>query len=152
MAVQGILVFLRHIAMQFKVPQFIDIEDKLFGPFTFKQFLYMVGGAALSYVIYRFFGIVVSILLVPPIIGLALALTFVKINNKPFVFTMEAWISFMMNKYLYGRALYIWRKEPKKKKQAVAAKEEAPSYIPKLSDSKLKDIAWGLDVLDIENK
>jgi hypothetical protein len=29
--------------MQFRVPQFIDIEDKLFGPLTFKQFIYLAG-------------------------------------------------------------------------------------------------------------
>ena len=40
--------------MQYQVPQFIDVEDKIFGPFTFKQFIYMIGGIALSYIIYRF--------------------------------------------------------------------------------------------------
>ncbi len=33
--------------MRFEVPQFIDVEDKIFGPFTFKQFLYLAGGAGL---------------------------------------------------------------------------------------------------------
>ena len=39
--------------MQFKVPQFIDVEDKLFGPVTFKEFVYLAGGAGLIYVIYK---------------------------------------------------------------------------------------------------
>ncbi len=139
--------------MQFRVPQFIDIEDKLFGPFTFKQFLYMVGGLGLSYVIYKFLGIWLAILIAPPIIGLALALTFMKINNKPFIFTLEAWFKFNINKYFMGRALYIWKKAPVKKKKAVEiVEQESIATLPQLSESKLRDIAWGLDVLDVEKR
>lgn len=141
--------------MQFHVPQFIDVEDKLFGPFTFRQFVYMAGGLGLTYVVYKIFGIIIAFLLGPFILGLAAALTFVKINNKPFIFTLEAWFKFHTNKILYGRNLYIWRKDPPKKKlpekQAQATISE-PSFIPKLSDSKLKDISWGLDVLDTSKK
>jgi len=36
--------------MQFRVPQFLDIEDKVFGPFTFKQFGYMLGAIAFAYI------------------------------------------------------------------------------------------------------
>ena len=39
--------------MQFKVPQFLDIEDKIFGPFTFKEFVYLAGGAGLCFILYR---------------------------------------------------------------------------------------------------
>ena len=44
--------------MQFKVPQFLDIEDKIFGPFTFKEFVYLAGGAGLCFVLYRLLGLV----------------------------------------------------------------------------------------------
>jgi len=33
--------------MQYQVPQFIEIEDKIFGPLTLKQFLYLAGGGGL---------------------------------------------------------------------------------------------------------
>ena len=40
--------------MRFEVPQFVDIEDKIFGPLTFKQFIYIAGGAGVSVVaVYR---------------------------------------------------------------------------------------------------
>ncbi len=142
--------------MQFHVPQFIDVEDKLFGPFTFRQFVYMVGGLGLSYLVYKFFGIVIAIFLVPAILGLSAALTFVKINNKPFIQILEAWFKFNINKKLYGRNLYIWRKDPPKKTTRSSSTTPTapiePSYIPRLSDSKLKDISWGLDVLDVNKK
>lgn len=37
--------------MQFQVPQFIEVEDKIFGPLTFKQFVYIAGGVALMYLL-----------------------------------------------------------------------------------------------------
>lgn len=36
--------------MQFKIPQFLDIEDKIFGPFTFKQFSYLLASIAFAYI------------------------------------------------------------------------------------------------------
>ena len=38
--------------MQFQVPQFIEIEDKIFGPLTFKQFIYLAGGGGLCFLLY----------------------------------------------------------------------------------------------------
>ena len=40
--------------MQFQVPQFLDVEDKIIGPFTIKQFLYLAGGVGLGYLCIRF--------------------------------------------------------------------------------------------------
>ena len=76
--------------MRFQVPQFIDVEDKIFGPFTLKQFIYMAGGASVAVVavvfLGPFFGLVISL----PIVVLAAALAFYKINNRPFVNTLES--------------------------------------------------------------
>ncbi len=113
----------------------------------------MVGGAGLSYVVYKFLGLFLSLLLVPPILGVALALTFIKVNNKPFIFTLEAWLKFTINKYLMGGALYIWKKGKKKKvEKAEDEKKEEIKFVPKFSESKLRDISWGLDVLDAERR
>ncbi|MFM2424198.1 MAG: hypothetical protein RLZZ70_589, partial [Candidatus Parcubacteria bacterium] len=38
--------------MQFEVPQFIEIEDKIFGPLTWKQFLYVGGGLSMTAVLF----------------------------------------------------------------------------------------------------
>lgn len=74
---------------QYKVPQNIDLEDKIVGPFTMKQFAYLMGGGLLVYAIYQMFapyenGIIYTILLGLPIVVLAMALTFIKINDRPF--------------------------------------------------------------------
>lgn len=132
--------------MQFQVPQFIDIEDKIFGPFSFKQFLYLLGGAGGAFVLYRLLPIYIAIPLMLPIVGLAFALTFYKVNGKPFIVIAQAYVN-----YLFQSKLYVWKmRKVKKGDQKVAPEEEkAIEYIPKLSSSKLKDISWSLDVLDI---
>ena len=133
--------------MQFRVPQFIEIEDKIFGPFTFKQFIYLVGGAGLSFVIYRTIPFFIAILLILPIIATSLALAFYKVNDKPFIFIAEAFI-----KYYFSQKLYLWRKEEKirdPKKEAEKNNSLDNAYVPRMSDSKLKELSWSLDVLDL---
>jgi hypothetical protein len=134
--------------MQFKVPQFIDVEDKIFGPFTFRQFLYLAGGAGICFLLYKTLPLVVAIIIMLPVIALSLALTFYRVNEKPFIYILEAYIG-----YLGKNKLYVWKKAPPKKKSTdktdAAQKPAAESYVPKLSESKLKDISWSLDVLDV---
>src|SRR3989338_7398484 len=116
--------------MQFQVPQFIDIEDRLFGPFSFKQFMYLLGGGGLSFVIYKFLPLYFAILLIIPILGIAGALTFYKINNRPFIFILEAWFHFVFTK-----KLYIWKRitSNEKKKAIDQIIPSIPQYIPRLS-------------------
>lgn len=133
--------------MIFQVPQFIDIEDKIFGPFTFKQFLYLAGGAGFVVVMFKLFPIFLALIISTPVAILALALAFLKINNKPFIFTLEAFI-----KYHTGGKLYLWKKNPNKKSgiSNMAPKDSLKNeeIIPSLSGSKLKELSWSLDVLD----
>src|SRR5690606_31148282 len=95
--------------MRFEVPQFIDIEDKVFGPFTFKQFVYLAGGAGASIVSWVLLPKVVAIPLILVFCGLGAALAFYKVNNKPFVDFLEAAL-----RYTAGGKLYIWKKEVQK--------------------------------------
>ena len=130
--------------MQFNVPQFIEIEDKILGPLSFKQAVYLAGGAGAIFVIHRLLGWWLGIWLMIPIAALALALAFFKVNNRPFVIILEASI-----KYWLGRKLYVWRKEEKKpvaKSIELSGGKSQPLTIPKLSASRLKELSWSLDV------
>ncbi|MCI0619232.1 PrgI family protein [bacterium] len=133
--------------MQFQVPQFIEVEDKVVGPLSFKQFLYLAGGAGLSFVLWIFLPTFIAFLVIIPVVALSLALAFYKVNNKPFSFILESAI-----RYFLGGKLYIWKKEPKKvtpKKQVSGVGGgETSVYVPRLSESKLRDLAWSLDVKD----
>jgi hypothetical protein len=132
--------------MRYQVPQFIEVEDKIFGPLTFKQFVYVAGGAGFAFIMYRIFPLYIAIFLILPGVGLALALAFYKINNKPFIQSMESAF-----KYFFTSKLYIWKKEAKKikKKEVVSAPGIS---VPKLSDSKLGDLSWSLDIKENLNK
>jgi len=135
--------------MRFQVPQFIEVEDKIFGPLTIKQFIYLVGGAGLSFLVYSLIGnIYISAVFILPILMFAVALAFYKVNNKPFINTVEAAF-----KYFFGEKLYIWKKVDKQieAKQAADTADVSSFYVPKLSDSKLKDLTWSLDIKQAQN-
>jgi phosphoribosyl-AMP cyclohydrolase len=128
--------------MQFKVPQFIDVEDKVVGNLSFKQFAYLAGGAGLSYIAIKLLPGIIALFVVPALAGLALALAFVKVNDKPFVRTLEAFI-----KYYSKSRLYLWKKQENKVKKTEELKENNPLRAT-LSESKLKTLSWSLDVID----
>lgn len=134
--------------MQFRVPQFIDVEDKIFGPFTFKQFIYLAGGAGICYVLWQTMPTFIAILLILPVAALALALAFYKVNGKPFIQVMEAYFS-----YIGQSKLYLWKRDRVRKvEKRETIEEKITTPAPKLSGSKLKDIAWSLDVLDMKQR
>jgi hypothetical protein len=128
--------------MQFKVPQFIDIEDKIFGPFTFRQFAYLAGGGGLAYLSLKIFPFVIGVIIALPIIGFALALAFVKINEKPFIHMVEAFLT-----YHSRSRLYLWKKQIQQKKNVETPEEEIKARNV-LTESKLKTLSWSLNVLD----
>lgn len=131
--------------MQFQVPQFIEVEDKIFGPLTFKQFIYVTGGAGLSYLIWRLLPIYVAVPLVLGIGGFATALAFMQWNGRPFILSLES--AFY---YLIHTKLYLWNNERKEQHKRVKKAEEPTAasqvYIPKLSDSRLHELSWSLDI------
>lgn len=134
--------------MQFQVPQFIEIEDKIIGPLTFKQFLFLVGSGGAAFIFYqlplwgtvKFFLVIVSV-------AVGAAFAFLKINNKSLLATLEDATMFYT-----GRKLYLWKKIQKqvnKKAQVLPSEQKGggtSSSLPVLSSSKLKEITWGLDV------
>lgn len=129
--------------MRFQVPQFIEVEDKIFGPFTFKQFIYIVGGAGAAAVLWILIPVkFLAILIGVPIVAFAGALAFYKVNGKPFAHLVESFF-----KFYAGNRLYLW----KKREKAVISK--APEKMHKTEfkvnhsgNSKLKDMSWNLDV------
>lgn len=71
---------------QFTVPQFIDVEDKIIGPITTRQFIIMLGAfmlIVLCYKLMRFWVFVVSGF---SIFGIAGMFAFMKVNGMPFHF------------------------------------------------------------------
>ncbi|MBI1999207.1 MAG: PrgI family protein [Parcubacteria group bacterium] len=128
--------------MRFQTPQFIEVEDKIFGPLTLKQFIYLAGGAGFSFIFYRALPLYLAIFLIAPVVALSLALAFYKVNDRNFIHILEAAVRFLTRD-----KLYLWQKRERLPEER--GKEAAPAsdfFVPRLSESKLKDIAWSLDV------
>ncbi len=70
---------------QFVVPQFLDVEAKIIGPITARQFLIMLGTLLIDFVIYRLFlNVFFVIALGLPVLAFGIALSFAKVNGQPF--------------------------------------------------------------------
>ncbi len=138
--------------MQFKVPQFLDIEDKIFGPFTFRQFIYLAGGAGICFIFYKLLGLLWAAIPILLVGGLSAALAFYRPNNKPFLNMLEAGF-----KYFAHSKLYLWekRRPTEKERRQIADRTPAPTrenYAKKLDSGRLRDLAWSLDVLDLSKQ
>lgn len=93
--------------MQFNVPQFLEIEDKIIGPLTLKQFAFLAGGGAVIFLAYFYAPTTfIFILVTIPVALLAIALAFVKINGRPFIYFLGAFVN-----YTLKPKLFIWRKK-----------------------------------------
>lgn len=71
--------------MRFQLPQFIETEIKIVGPFTIKQFLWVAAGATLLFLDFSVFKGATAILVGLPIAGVAAALAFLKIDDMPLI-------------------------------------------------------------------
>ncbi len=92
--------------MRFEVPQFIEIEDKIFGPLTWRQFLYLGGGVGMAVVMFFYLPFFFFILFGLPLAVLAGALAFYPVNNRPFSYFLEAIVN-----YIRSQRLYLWRQK-----------------------------------------
>lgn len=93
--------------MQFSVPQFVDVRDKVFGPLTTQQFLYSLIGIGLGLVEYFTLPIPVFVVSVIPTVALFGSLAFYKVNGRPFYF-------FLANvaNYALHPTNRIWKRDP----------------------------------------
>lgn len=138
--------------MEYQVPQFIEVEDKIFGPLTWKQFIYLGGGIGLTVIVFLYFPLFLAFLIGLPVMALAGALAFYKVNDRSFVDILGAGFNF----YTKDR-LYLWRKEDKSKQGKAQQTTPAPvAPIPTreklgISGNKLHDLALSLDIQDREN-
>lgn len=137
--------------MQFRVPQFIDMEDKVIGPLTLKQFAYILGAGGFSFLIWTFIPIkFITLPLILVVAGLFLALAFVKINNRTFGEVLENAFT-----YYTSSKVYTW-KQPSAEDassadphiEQVVADAAKEVTIAKANKGKLHDIALGLDVYE----
>jgi hypothetical protein len=124
--------------MRFRVPQFIDVEDKLFGPLTFKQFVYLAGGGGIVYFLFKALPFYISIFLILPIAALSLSLAFYKVNSRPFIFYLQSIFS-----YIFSSRVYVWKQ--RKLKPKTKEKEEENYLVINKNKNSISTLSRELD-------
>jgi hypothetical protein len=133
--------------MEFQVPQFIEVEDKIFGPLTILQFIYLAGGLGFAFAMWLLLPLWLAIIVGAPVALLGAGLAFYRVNERPLMATLEAGFN-----YLVGAKLYVWEKKktelPSPENIALLGEtpEDPAKYVPAATSNKIKDLSWSLDV------
>ncbi len=129
--------------MQYAVPQFIEVEDKIIGPLTLKQFIYLTIGGGIVYAAWNFCDLSLFITIAIPATLFFGAFAFLKINERPFIFFLMGVATFFLKP-----RLMVWRREMKAPQigiqKGVKEKERARRN-KKLTRQRLRELAVILD-------
>lgn len=128
---------------QFVVPQFLDVEAKIIGPLTVRQFLTFLVGSGLIFIVFKlanFWAAAIEGILIFALTGV---FAFLKINGRPFHY-------FLLNmvQTLRRPTMKVWNKEsgPNKIKKE---KEAAPPPIrptkQRVTASRLSELSLVVD-------
>lgn len=133
--------------MEFKVPQKIDVEDKLVGPLTLRQFLKLLVGVGLTYLVYTYLRAIglptfLVLFILAPVIAFFGLLTFYKVNEQPFEKFLLSALSF----YFKPRKR-IWKRIAEKEKPEAKFIPQKPSPPTQkvVRKSQLEELAYILD-------
>ncbi|OGL70422.1 hypothetical protein A3B32_01500 [Candidatus Uhrbacteria bacterium RIFCSPLOWO2_01_FULL_53_9] len=127
---------------QFVVPQFLDVESKIIGPVTIRQFVVLLSAGLIGTLFFRLFDFALFLLFTIPIAIFAIVIAFVRINGQPFHY-------FMINAVQTVRRpnLRVWNKmRTDAELRAYLMKKEAPRppisfHKPPLTGSRLRDLS-----------
>ena len=97
--------------MEFPVPQFIEVEEKIIGPLNFKQVIYLAGAGGLLFILYFIIQIWLFAILAVLIMGTACAFAFIKIGGRPLSKFLTAALA-----YSLMPRIFIWKKTEKEEK------------------------------------
>ncbi|NCF75088.1 MAG: hypothetical protein GWO87_01195 [Xanthomonadaceae bacterium] len=131
---------------QFVVPQFIDVENKIFGPITIRQFILLMVALLLSIVFYKFVDFISFIFISIFIFGIASIFAFSKVNGRPIHYFLLNFIQTSTRP-----KMRVWCKdfgilEFKSRIIKKEKNEEVVSYRPKiLEKSKLSKLSLIVD-------
>ena len=133
--------------MQFKVPQNIDLEDKIIGPLTLIQFVYLMAGGMIIYIAYSTLSTGLFLVIAIPVGLISLALTFLKVQDQPFSHFVSS-----LALYVVKPRKRVWRKLPEMEtsesiiKNDAAKKDEKKIYKGKtISQTNLEELSYVLD-------
>ena len=103
---------------QFQVPQFIETEDRIVGPLTWKQFAYIAAAGGVSVILFLILTPLIWFMLTLVVAAVAIPLAFVSVNGRPMI--------------VFLRALFdnIWRPKVYVFQPRTSREETQPSAMP----------------------
>ncbi|OGI14637.1 MAG: hypothetical protein A2878_00130 [Candidatus Moranbacteria bacterium RIFCSPHIGHO2_01_FULL_54_31] len=126
----------------FSVPQFIDVEDKIAGPLTWRQLLWMIGMGAALLVFFNTFDNALFIIIAVPTVLLFVAFAFYRPNGFPLTtFVFHAIL------FIFRPKISVWER-PISVQPVAKAPERQTETIPtskQIDAEKLKELARILD-------
>ena len=75
---------------QFQVPQFIETEDKVVGPLTWRQFAYIGAAGGVSVILFLLLNLVAWLIITIVVAAIAVILAFVPVNGRPMIVFLRA--------------------------------------------------------------
>ena len=127
---------------QFTVPQFIDVEDKIIGPITARQFVIMFFGFMLMIVCYKFFDFSLFLGSSIAIFAISGMFAFFKINGMPFHFFV---LNFIQTSKKPKKRVWINEGENITEDTKKIIKEYAPIQKKHINASRLSELALIVD-------
>lgn len=131
--------------MRYQVPQFVDIEDKIIGPFTLKQFLMYVGATMVLVPVYLSSDLSLFITIALPVYGIAVAFAHVKIANRSLFTTVYNAFNFVS-----GGQKWIWRRTAKPRKLIIKDPEWQEARVNEDIRGNMTPLAYKTQSLETE--
>lgn len=91
---------------QFTVPQFIDVEDKIIGPITTRQFVIILAGSLIIFISFKFFTLVYFLIVGGFTFINVILFSFFKVAGRPFHFFVLNFIQTILKD-----GLRVWRSD-----------------------------------------
>jgi hypothetical protein len=127
---------------QFLVPQFIDVEDKIIGPITTRQFVEVLIGVLITFISYKILAFVYFAFFGFLTLALTAIIAFVRINGRPIHFFMLNFLQTSKRPRLrvWNRAAYA-RLVKEVDSQPLAEKKITKQKKRSVSGSRLRDVS-----------
>jgi len=112
---------------QFVVPQFIDVEDKVIGPITVRQFIILLVGGGLVFIAYKLADFTLFLVEMIVISTLTFVFAFIKVNGRPIHY-------FLLNIFQTSKRpkIRVWQKTFSNFELKSYAKNEVPAMPPQI--------------------
>jgi len=122
--------------MQFQIPQFIEVENKIVGPLSIRQFLYIAAAVCIAFLLFFVLQTWLWLIITSLLGGISIAFAFGKYNGQtlPKMF----WRATM---FFWQPKLYIWKREKE---------EKTIDITTKLSLAKIREIFASSQMINVK--